>query len=102
MDENTVEEVAGLARLWLGKDEIARARDELGKILDSFSRLQELDTDGVEPMVYAVELVNVYRKSEPCVLDREQALSNAPDTDGVHFRVPRILNETRAGGETSP
>jgi aspartyl-tRNA(Asn)/glutamyl-tRNA(Gln) amidotransferase subunit C len=93
MDRNVVEKIARLARLKLTDDEIDRFTGQLGSVLQYVEMLNEVDTDGVEPMAHAVELTNVLRDDEVTEsLPREAALSNAPQTDGKYFLVPQILD----------
>ncbi len=88
-----VDYVAGLAQLTLDDDAKDRLVHELGDILAYMEKLNGLDTTGVEPMMHVLDLVNVYREDETRPsLDREQALMNAPSTDGVYFLVPKILD----------
>lgn len=94
LDVEKVRKVAVLARLKLSDAEIADYATKLGNILKYVDTLNEVDTDGVEPMVHAVELSNVFRADEiQPSLPREAALSNAPKTDGVYFLVPQILED---------
>ena len=91
-----VEYVAGLAQLTLDDAAKDRLVGELQAILTYVEQLNELDTDGVEPMMHVLDLVNVYREDVVTgSLSREAALANAPKTDGDYFLVPRILD----GGE---
>lgn len=88
-----VQHVARLARLEVGEEELAALRNSMGNILTYIERLSEVNTEGVEPMVHAIELSNVFREDhvKPS-LSREAALSNAPSTDGRYFLVPAILD----------
>jgi aspartyl-tRNA(Asn)/glutamyl-tRNA(Gln) amidotransferase subunit C len=89
IDREQVLHVARLARLRLTDDEIEAMTGELSSILDHIEKIGELDLDGVEPTSHVVELENVLRPDEPRPsLPREQALDQAPDSDGVGFRVP--------------
>ncbi len=91
--EKDVEYVAGLAQLALDDAEKTRLAGELNKILGYMESLNELDTEGVEPMMHAMPLTNVFR--EDVVeesLPREEALRNAPSHDGAYFLVPKILD----------
>lgn len=94
MNPEEVREVANLARLELTDDEINTYAGQLTKVLDYVALLDEVDTDGVEPMVHAVEQGNVFRNDEvrPS-LTREAALSNAPKTDGKYFQVPQVIDQ---------
>lgn len=92
LPRETVLKVAQLARLQLSPAEVEEFTQQLGAILDYVSRLDQLDTRAVEPMVHAIELVNVFREDVPVPsLPRAAALSNAPKTDGKYFLVPAIL-----------
>jgi len=92
--DQDVQDVARLARLALGDDELARMREQLSAILQYVAKLEELDVTGVPPTSHAVPLVNVMRDDEnqPC-LDQAAALANAPDRAGDLFRVPRIIED---------
>ncbi|WP_437191601.1 Asp-tRNA(Asn)/Glu-tRNA(Gln) amidotransferase subunit GatC [Planctomicrobium sp. SH527] len=87
-----VQKVARLSRLKLAEDEQARYVEQIGQILNYVELLNEVDTDGVEPMAHSAELTNVFRADVPTPsLDRQAALSNAPKSDGKYFLVPQIL-----------
>lgn len=98
MSENltpdVVRRVARLSRLKLDEAEVSRLANELSQVLHYVDQLNELDVKNVEPMAHAIELTNVFRADEPRPsLSREQALSNAPKSDGKYFLVPPILEE---------
>ena len=87
-----VERVARLARLALSDEEIDRYRSDLEAILDYVGQIRSTDTQGVSDDLNPDRTENVFREDEvrPS-LTRDKALSNAPDTDGQHFRVPPML-----------
>ena len=88
-----VEHVASLAQLTLDDDAKQRLLKEMGEILAYVDKLNELDTDGIEPMMHVLDISNVYREDVVTgSLDRDAALRNAPKTDGAYFLVPRILD----------
>ncbi len=94
LDAAKVRKVAVLARLKLSEAEVADYVNKLGSVLQYVDTLNEVNTDGVEPMVHAVELSNVFRADEVREsLPREAALQNAPKTDGTFFLVPQILED---------
>jgi aspartyl-tRNA(Asn)/glutamyl-tRNA(Gln) amidotransferase subunit C len=89
IDREQVLHVMRLARLRLTDEEIEAMTGDLSSILDHIEKIGELDLEGVEPTSHVVELENVLRADEPRPsLPREVALAEAPDTDGVGFRVP--------------
>lgn len=89
-----VQKVALLARLLLYPQEVETMSTQLGQILDYIALLNEVNTEGVEPMAHAVEMANVFREDrvEPS-LDRESALANAAARDEECYRVPAVLGE---------
>lgn len=90
-----VAKVANLARLKLSAAESERLVGDMAKILDYVAILDEVDTENVEPMAHAVDVVNVLRTDEiQPSLPREAALANAPQSDGACFLVPQILDGT--------
>jgi aspartyl-tRNA(Asn)/glutamyl-tRNA(Gln) amidotransferase subunit C len=89
IDREQVLHVARLARLRLTEAEVEAMTGELSSVLGHIEKIGELDLDDVTPTSHVVALENVLRADEPRPsLPREQALAEAPDTDGVGFRVP--------------
>jgi aspartyl-tRNA(Asn)/glutamyl-tRNA(Gln) amidotransferase subunit C len=87
-----VRHIADLARLDFSEDGEEKMADELGDILDYVDKLNELDTSGVPPMSHVLDVTDVSRPDEvESRIDRDQALESAPDTDGEHFRVPKVI-----------
>ena len=87
-----VEYVARLSRIAVTDEEKETFTQELAGILAYIEKLNELDTEGVEPLCYASGFVNVFRKDEVGEsLPREEALANAPEQTQGHYRVPKIL-----------
>ena len=88
-----VRKVAQLARLKLSEADVARFTQQLGQVLGYVEMLNELNTEGVEPLAHPLEIANVLREDVPVPsLSREAALSNAPKSDGRCFLVPQILD----------
>lgn len=93
LDRKDVEHVAKLARLELSEEELALYTKQLGDILGYVEQLDEVDVAGVEPLAGGAHGDNVFRKDEvKPSLDREKALGGAPDSDGWHFRVPKVID----------
>jgi aspartyl-tRNA(Asn)/glutamyl-tRNA(Gln) amidotransferase subunit C len=89
-----VEKVSLLGRLLLSPEELDRMTSQLGQIVGYVEQLGELETEQVEPMAHAVEMLNVFRADEvrPS-LDRATALANAPQHDDECYLVPAVLGE---------
>jgi len=89
-----VEKVSLLGRLLLSEDELDTMTTHLGQILDYMQLLVKVDTEGVEPMAHALDVSNVFRDDQPRPsLDRQHALSNAPNRDDECYLVPAVLGE---------
>jgi len=84
--------IARLARLDLPEDRIETFVGQFNDILGYMDELGRADTEGVEPLYTPVEHVTRMRADEVRdEFDRADILSNAPETDGKHFIVPRIV-----------
>jgi aspartyl-tRNA(Asn)/glutamyl-tRNA(Gln) amidotransferase subunit C len=92
----TVEQVrwvAHLARLELSPDDLEKMARQLSNIVDYVAQLQQVNTEGVEPLAHAVELQNVFRADEPAPsLPVNEALANAPQRHGDFYSVPAVLD----------
>ena len=94
LDETQVRHVAKLARLDLTDDEVARFSTQLSAILGYVEKLNELDTDSVEPLAHCLPIHNVLREDVVTEsLDTALALKNAPQHFETFFKVPKILDE---------
>ena len=87
-----VEHVAHLARLHLGSEELDLMTEQLDMILSYVAKLEELDTEGIEPTTHAFSISNAFREDivEPS-LDQDEALANGPDHNDDSFVVPRVI-----------
>ena len=92
-----VERVAELAHLELAPEEMPRMVQDLNAILNYVAELNELDTAGVPPLAQVSELDGAagrssLRKDVPVPsLQREAVMPQAPDTDNVFFKVPKVI-----------
>ncbi len=87
-----VEHVARLARLELDEATVDRMTGQLNDILSHMDKLGELDTTGVPPTTHAMELTNVWREDVvKASVSLDEALQNAPESDGRSFIVPRVV-----------
>ena len=92
ISEEEVRHVAKLARLALSEEEVIRFQRQLEEILEYVAKLQELNLDGVEPTTHVIPIINRLKEDELREsLTREKALSNAPDSKGGYFKVPKVI-----------
>jgi aspartyl-tRNA(Asn)/glutamyl-tRNA(Gln) amidotransferase subunit C len=94
IDKETVEKVAHLARLELAEDEKETMIADMNKILGFMDKLNEIDTSGIEPLVYMTNEINTTRedviKQE---VTHEEALLNAPKHDKDYFLVAKVIEK---------
>jgi len=94
MTPDAVRHLAGLARIALSDEEVARLAGELGAIVEAVESVQSVATDDVPPPSHPVPLGNVFRDDVVGeTLTTEEVLAGAPDHDGTRFRVTAILGE---------
>lgn len=93
ISDETIEYVGILAKLELSVEEREQAKRDMESMLDYIDKLNELDTDGVEPMSHVFPVHNVFR--EDIVTngdDREQMLANAPKKKDGTYMVPKTFD----------
>ena len=87
-----VEYVAELAKLEFNEKEKEEFTSQLNSILDYFKKLNELDTERVEPTAYVISMPNLLNedKVKPSLL-QEEVLSNSKYVKEGYFKVPKIM-----------
>ena len=94
IDSDLVRHIGVLSRIELSDEQVGVLSGQLGSILGYFDKLQELDTEDVEPLAHAAEVFNVFADDTPGPsLDAERALANAPADDGEFFIVPKVIRD---------
>ncbi|MGZ3863903.1 MAG: Asp-tRNA(Asn)/Glu-tRNA(Gln) amidotransferase subunit GatC [Bacteroidia bacterium] len=94
VDIKTVDEIAHLARLEFdanAKNEIA---NDMNRMLAFVEKLNEVDTKGVEPLIYMTDESNVLREDEvKQTITQKEALQNAPKKDSDYFKVAKVIGQ---------
>lgn len=94
IDEAQVRRVAVLSRLELSDAEVTQFSTQLSAIVEYIEKLNELDTENVEPLAHCLPVHNVLREDVPKPsLSNEAALANAPEREDEYFKVPKILDD---------
>ena len=92
--DKLIREIAVLAKLDFDKNSAEQMKADLEKIIGFIDKLSEVDTNGVEPLIYLSDEVNVLREDEiKAVVSQVEALKNAPDKDSDYFKVPTVLKK---------
>ena len=100
VDKAHILKLAELANITLAEEEIDSYISDVNRILDLVSEIQDIDTTGVEPLSNVLDEFSETRDDTATLkVSREDALKNAPDTDGVYFQVPETLKHNKNKNE---
>ncbi len=92
--DQLLEKIEKLSMLSFTEAERKEYKTEFQRILNFVEKLQEVDTTGVSPLIQITEEVNHLREDKVSgEVSREDALKNAPQTDGEFFMVPKVVKE---------
>jgi aspartyl-tRNA(Asn)/glutamyl-tRNA(Gln) amidotransferase subunit C len=94
IDIKTVDEIAHLARLEFNDEAKGEIVNDMNRMLAFVDKLNELDTESVEPLIYMTDEKNVLREDEvKQTLTQAEALKNAPKKDSDYFKVPKVIDQ---------
>jgi aspartyl-tRNA(Asn)/glutamyl-tRNA(Gln) amidotransferase subunit C len=89
-----VDKLARLSRLQFSETEKAEIKNDLQKMIGFVEKLNELDLEGVQPLLHMSEEVNVLREDEiKGSVSRTEALKNAPAHNDQFFKVPKVIKQ---------
>lgn len=92
INEALVDKLAHLSRLEFSAAEKTEISQDLQRMIAFVEKLNELNLEGVEPLLHITDAVNVLREDEvKGSISREEALSNAPLHDEQFFKVPKVI-----------
>jgi len=92
LTQDTVNQTAHLARIYLKPEELATISQQLKGILDFIDKLKELDVTEVQPTSHILPVHDIVRTDElRASLPVEQALKNAPHKRDAFFSVPKVI-----------
>lgn len=92
VNDAMIDKLAHLSRLQFNQTEKAAIKKDLQQMIEFVEKLNELDLEGVEPMLFMSEEVNVLREDEiKGSISRAEALKNAPLHDEQFFKVPKVI-----------
>jgi len=95
VNSETIDKIAHLARIEVQEEDKEVLLSDMNKILTFMDKLNEVDTTGIEPLVYMNDELNVLREDEiKHEISTEIALENAPKKDGDFFRVAKVINKS--------
>lgn len=92
--EELIDHIAHLARLEFEGDAKQAISEDLTNIISFMEKLQEVETENVEPLVFMSDEINRLREDVPAItVTHEEALRNAPKKDSDYFRIPKVLDK---------
>ena len=93
INQNVISKLARLSKLKFNEDEMKLISNDLSKMLEFINQLQELDTEGIDPLIHVNEEINNWREDQvQGMISQEEALSNSPVKDGTYFKLPKVLD----------
>ena len=92
--DEIVDQIAHLARLEFNGEEKENIKADLTNIIAFVDQLNAVDTEGVEPLIFMSDAINVLREDvyEPSIT-KEEALKNAPNADSDYFKIAKVLRQ---------
>lgn len=94
ISNETIDHIAHLARLEFEGEKKEAIREDLQRIISFMDKLQEVNTDAVEPLIFMTDEVNHLREDiVQETLTQDEVLLNAPKRDSDYFRIPKVLNK---------
>ena len=96
VNDAMIEKLAHLARLKFDDEEKKEIKADLQRMIAFVEKMNELDLDGVEPLLHMSDEVNVLREDRVGgTVSREEALKNAPLHDEKFFKVPKVIKNPK-------
>lgn len=93
VDQHLINHLAHLSRLSFDEQSGKEMIHDLNRILSFVEKLSEVDTTGVEPLIYMVDETNILRDDVAEIrITQDEGLKNAPRKDSDYFRVPRFVD----------
>jgi len=92
IDRESLQKIAHLSRLQIKPDEEASLLKSMDSVLSWMEQLNEVDTDGVEPLIHVMDEANNWRQDQgKNTLLRNEALANAPSKNSSYIMVPKVI-----------
>ena len=94
INEQTVDKLADLAKLEFDAESKKGIVKDLNRVIGFIEKLNEINTDNLEPLVYMSNEVNIMREDDvKHDITQQEALKNAPKKDSDYFKVPKVIDK---------
>ena len=92
IDKESLKKIAHLARLEIKPEEETTLLSSMDSVLSWMEQLNEIDTEGVEPLTHIMDEANNWRQDVSSnTLSRSEALANAPSKSDTYIMVPKVI-----------
>ena len=93
INDQLISKLEQLSHLKFKAENHEEIKADLQRMLDFVDKIQQVDTEGVEPLIHLTNTLNQFRQDEPeQPITHEEALKNAPEADSDYFRVPKFVD----------
>ena len=94
VNSKLIQDIAKLSKLKFDDSAEEKMKADLEKMIAFVDKLNEIDTEDIDPLIYMSEEVNVLREDKVTEkTSQEDALKNAPEKDSDYFKVPTVLKK---------
>jgi len=97
IDDTTLDRIAELAKLDYSEPNARKAiMADMERVLGFVEKLNEVDTTGVEPLVFMTDEADILREDDvdaTSAVPKSEALKNSPVKDSDYFKVPRVVDK---------
>ena len=94
VNNKLIQDIAKLSKLKFDDSAEEKMKADLEKMLAFVDKLNEIDTEGVDPLIYMSEEINVLIEDKVTEeTSQKDALKNAPEKDSDYFKVPTVLKK---------
>ncbi|MBP7512174.1 MAG: Asp-tRNA(Asn)/Glu-tRNA(Gln) amidotransferase subunit GatC [Bacteroidia bacterium] len=94
INKEMIDRLSDLAKLDFNEEEKENIMKDMNRVLSYCEKLNEVNTDGVEPLIFMSDNVNLLREDVPQNnFSKQDALRNAPAKDSDFFRVPKFIDK---------
>ena len=92
--DTLIDKLANLAKIEFDDKAKKEIKNDMDAMLDFVDKLDELDTKGVEPLIFMSEEINVLREDiEKITITQKEALKNVPQHDCDYIMVPKVVSK---------
>ena len=94
VNDDLIDRLANLAKIEFDDKARSEIKNDMNKMLEFVDKLNEINTEGVEPLIFMSEEINVLREDiAKETVTQKEALKNAPQHDSNYIMVPKVVSK---------